>query len=147
MSIVKFKHYPATNSFNNFTDDFFPQFPSLLKENLNGILGRSVPVNIIEKKDGYKLEIIAPGFRKEDFKIDLDKNLLQVSAEKKSEEENKEEKSIRKEFTIQSFKRSFTLNEKIDNDKIEAKYENGVLTLNLENKTEVKAPVKQINIQ
>lgn len=148
MSIVKFKHYPSPNSFNNLMDDFLPQFPSLFKEDINGFFGRSAPVNIIEKKDGYILEIIAPGFNKEDFKIALEKNLLQVSAERKLEKEKKEEeKSIRKEFTIQSFKRSFTLNEKIDNDKIEAKYKNGVLTLNLANKAEVKAPMKQINIQ
>ena len=147
MSIVKFKHYPASNSFNNLMDDFFPQFPSLLRDGFTNHSIHSVPVNIIDNGNGYKLEVIAPGFNKDDFKISLEKNLLTISAEKKVEEENKNEKSIRKEYKYQSFKRSFTLNEKIDSEKIEAKYENGVLTLNLWNKEEVKTPTKQITIQ
>ena len=147
MSLVKFRHYPATNSFNNLVHDFFPQFPSLFRDELHNSLGHSVPVNITQTENGYKLEVVAPGFAKEDFKINLEKNLLTIEVEKKTEEENKGEKSIRKEYKYQSFKRSFTLNEKIDTEKIEAKYETGVLTLNLWNKEEVKAPTKQITIQ
>ena len=147
MSIAKFKHYPATSSFNNLVHDFFPQFPSLFRDELANNLGHSIPVNIAQKEDGYKLEIVAPGFTKEDFKVTLEKNLLTIEVTKKAEEENKNEKSIRKEYKYQSFKRSFTLNEKIDTEKIAAKYKNGVLTLNLWNKEEVKAPTKQITIQ
>jgi HSP20 family protein len=147
MSIVKFKHYPATSSFNNLVHDFFPQFPSLFRDEQLNNLGYSIPVNITQKEDGYKLEVVAPGFAKEDFKVNLEKNLLTIEAEKKAEEENENDKSIRKEYKYQSFKRSFTLNEKIDTEKIEAKYENGVLTLNLSNKEDVKAPTKQITIQ
>jgi HSP20 family protein len=127
--------------------DFFPQFPSLFRDELTNGVGHSVPVNIVEKENGYNLEVVAPGFAKEDFKINLEKNLLTIAAEKKTEEENKNEKNIRKEYKYQSFKRSFTLNEKIDTEKIEAKYENGVLTLNLSNKEEVKTSTKQITIQ
>ena len=147
MSIVKFKHYPSTNSFNNLVHDFFPQFPSLFRDESGNSLSYGVAVNITQKEDGYKLEVVAPGFSKEDFKVDLEKNLLTIAVEKKAEEENKNEKSIRKEYKYQSFKRSFTLNEKIDSERIEAKYENGVLTLNLWNKEEVKTPTKQITIQ
>lgn len=147
MSLVKFRNYPTTGSFNNLVQDFFPQLPSLFRDELTSDLGHSVPVNIIETENGYKLEVVAPGFAKEDFKIKLEKNLLTIGAEKKAEEENKNEKNIRKEYKYQSFKRSFTLNEKIDTEKIEAKYENGVLTLNLWNKEEVKTPTKQIIIQ
>jgi HSP20 family protein len=147
MSIVKFKHYPASNSFNNLVHDFFPQFPSLFRDELTNGINHSVPVNIIERENGYKLEVVAPGFAKEDFKVNLEKNLLTIAAEKKVEEENKKEKNIRREHKYQSFKRSFTLNEKIDTEKIEAKYENGVLTLNLWNKEEVKTSTKQITIQ
>jgi HSP20 family protein len=109
--------------------------------------GQVVPVNIKQNENGYVLDVIAPGFNKEDFKIHLDKNLLTISAEKQAEEENKNEKDIRKEYKYQSFKRSFTIDEKIDTEKIEAKYENGILRLNLENKEEVKKPTKQITIQ
>ena len=147
MSIVKFKHYPASKSFNNLMDDFFPQFPSLFRDDVPAGSMQTVPVNIGKNDMGYKLEIIAPGFKKEDFTVNIENDLLTISAEKKAEEENKSEKQIRKEYKFQSFKRSFTLDEKIDTEKIEAKYDNGVLTLNLYNKAEVKAPVKQITIQ
>ena len=146
MSIVKFRHYPA-KSFNNLIDDFFPQLPSLLwNENASGF-SHVAPVNITQSETGYELEIIAPGFTKDDFKIQLEKNLLTVSAEKKEEEENQTGKQIRKEFKFQSFKRSFTVDEKIDTEKVEAKYENGILLITLANKEEVKTPTKQITIQ
>jgi HSP20 family protein len=147
MSIVKFKHYPASDSFNNLMDDFFPNFPSLFRDGNGNNFTHSIPVNIIEREQEYEVEIVAPGFSKEDFKVNLEKNLLTISADKKAEEENKNEKHIRREYKYQSFKRSFTLNEKIDTENIGAKYENGVLTLNLRSKEEVKAPTKQITIQ
>jgi len=146
MSIVKFKHYPA-NSFNNLMSDFLIDFPSLYRENHATSTNQSAPVNIKETEDGYKLDIVAPGFQKDDFKIHLEKNLLSISGEKKVDEEDKNEKQIRREYVFQTFKRTFTIDEKIDGEKIEAKYESGVLTLNLAKKIDVKAPAKQITIQ
>jgi HSP20 family protein len=147
MSIVRFKHYPASKSFNNFVDDFFPQIPSLFRDDFAPGYRHTAPVNIKQNDGGYDVEIVAPGFTKEDFKIKLENNLLTISAEQKAEEENNNQNQIRREYKYQSFKRSFTLDENIDTEKIEAKYENGVLTLNLYNKAKVKAPVKQITIQ
>ncbi len=146
MSIVKFRHYPP-KSFNNFLEDFLPQIPSLYwNENAQGF-GKVAPVNIKQTDTGYQLELVAPGFTKDDFKIQLEKNLLTVSADRKEDEENKTEKQIREEFKFQSFKRSFTVDEKIDSEKVEAKYENGVLVIILANKEEVKTLSKQITIQ
>ena len=148
MSIVKFKrYYPASDSFNNFMDDFLPKYPSLFRDNNGNGFGQLAPVNIKQSEEGYQLEIVAPGFKKEDFKISLENNLLTVSADTNIHEEDKKESYIREEYKWQPFKRSFTLNEEIDTDRIEAKCENGVLTLNLWNKKEVKAPVKQITVQ
>ena len=147
MSIVKFKHYPASKSFNNLMGDFSSQFPSLFRDDFATGFTQIPPVNILKNETGLRLEIVAPGFNKEDFKVNLEKDLLTISAEVKKEEENKNEKEIRREYKYQSFKRSFTLDEKIDTEKIEAKYENGVLTLNLYNRPEVKTTVKQITIQ
>lgn len=147
MSIVRFKHYPAFKSFNNFVDDFFPQIPSLFREDFVTGYRHTAPANIRQNEAGYDVEIVAPGFTKADFKINLENYLLTISAERKAEEENNSQKQIRREYKYQSFKRSFTLDETIDTEKIEAKYENGVLTLNLFNKAEVKPPVKQITIQ
>ena len=98
-------------------------------------------------KDAYQLEVVAPGFEKNDFNINLEKNILTVSAERKNETENKDEKQVRKEYGYHSFKRSFTIDEKIDTEKIEAKYVNGVLTLNLPRKEEVKASAKEIAVK
>jgi HSP20 family protein len=146
MSIVKFKHYTAP-SFNNLMSDFLIDFPSLYRENNVASVSHSVPVNIKETEEGYKLAIVAPGFQKEDFKIHLEKNLLSISVEKKVDQEEKNEKQIRREYVFQTFKRTFTIDEKIDVEKIEAKYESGVLTLNLAKKIDIKAPAKQITIQ
>lgn len=146
MSIVAFKHYPA-KSFNNLMNDFLIDFPSLYRESKTPSVGQSAPVNIKETEENYRLDIIAPGFQKEDFKIDLEKNLLSISAERKVEEASKDEKQIRREYEFKSFKRTFTIDEKIDAEKIDAKYKSGVLTLNLAKKMDVKAPAKQITIQ
>jgi HSP20 family protein len=148
MTYVRFNNKPINQSFNNFVHDLFPVLPSIIKDDLNGFSGRSsVPVNISEQENSYQLDLVAPGLNKDDFKISLENGLLTVSAEKKSGEEKKTEKMIRREFTFQSFKRSFTLDENVDAEKIDARYENGVLTLNLPKKEEVKAATKEISVQ
>ena len=84
---------------------------------------------------------------KADFNVKLDGKLLTISAEKKTEAATENEKIIRKEFGYKSFKRSFTLDEKIDAANITAKYENGILALELPKKEEVKGGAKEITIQ
>ena len=144
MTLVRFQNRPnGFASFNNLLSDVFPQMPSLYKEDLKN----PMPVNIRETEKEYVLELLAPGFKKEDFAVNLHDNLLTISAEKKEEALNEGEKHIRKEFKFQSFKRSFTLDEKINADAISAEYVNGVLTLNLPKKEEVKPAAKQISIQ
>ncbi|HEY1113997.1 MAG TPA: Hsp20/alpha crystallin family protein [Chitinophagaceae bacterium] len=147
MTLVKFKQRPVNGDFNNLMDDFFAPFSSILGNDVaTSTRPPFVPVNITEAEGGYTLEVVAPGLEKEDFKISLDKNLLTIAAEKKEEGEFTG-KSIRKEYKFQSFNRSFTIDEKIDGEAISAKYVNGVLTLNLPRKAEVKEATKQINIQ
>ena len=90
---------------------------------------------------------MAPGFEKTDFIINLDQNLLTISAEKKDEVNQENEKQIRREYSYRSFKRSFTLDEKVDATNIEASYINGVLTLNLPKKETVKASTTKIVIK
>ena len=148
MTLVRFNNKPAPKSFNNLMDDFFSPFPSLFRDDvMPGAFKHLAPVNVKESEGGYILEVIAPGLEKEDFKIDLEQNMLTISAEKKSEQDNSKEKEIRKEYRFQSFKRSFTVDDTIDADLISAKYVNGVLTLNLPKKAEVKEETKQISIQ
>ncbi|QEC66096.1 Hsp20/alpha crystallin family protein [Panacibacter ginsenosidivorans] len=105
------------------------------------------PVNIHETNDSYHVELVAPGLNKEDFKVNLEKGLLTISYEKKAESENKDYKTHRKEFSVTSFKRSFSVDDKINAEGIQAKYENGVLKLLLPKKEEIKVQPKEIAIQ
>lgn len=146
MTLVKFNRRPFEGSFNNFVDDLFTNFPVLTKNEGDQALGFA-PVNIKETDKNYSIEIVAPGFEKVDFKVNVDEQILTISAEKKNEVKEENEKQIRREYSYRSFKRSFTLDEKTDVNSIDAKYVNGVLTLNLPKKVEVKTPAQQINIQ
>ncbi len=112
--------------FSNLIQNFFTPLPSLFRDDFQSPnLIRCVAVNINESENGYDLELVAPGFTKEDFKIDLAKKILTISAEKNIEE-NKDKKQIRREYKYQSFKRSFTVDENIDSENISAQYINGV---------------------
>jgi HSP20 family protein len=148
MTNVKFTSKPFESTFNTLVDDLLTELPVFFKTQFNNTENKgSVPVNVKELEYNYLLEVIAPGFEKPDFKVNLDQNVLTISAEKKAEEKKENEKQIRREFTYQSFKRSFTLDEKIDATKIEASYVNGVLTLNLPKKEVVKASATEIEIE
>ena len=143
MTLVKVNNRPANNLF----DDFF-NFPSVFgKHALAGSQFHQPAVNIVEKAEGYQLDVAAPGYEKTDFKVNLENDLLTISAERKEEKTNEQERAVRREFTTQSFKRSFSLDEKIDAAGITAKYENGVLKLFLPKKAETAAPQKSIEIQ
>ncbi|OFX88905.1 MAG: hypothetical protein A2W99_04865 [Bacteroidetes bacterium GWF2_33_16] len=104
------------------------------------------PANIIESKFDFRIEIAAPGFEKSDFKIDLDKNMLSISLDKKTDE-NAEEKFNLKEFAYNSFSRSFRISDKINSEKINAIYKNGILQIILPKKEDaIEKPVREIKI-
>ena len=105
------------------------------------------PANIIENNEQYKIELAAPGMEKTDFNVKLDGKVLTINVEKKAEAARENEKMIRKEFSYKPFKRSFTLDEKIDAANITAKYENGILKLELPKREEVRNGAKEIAIQ
>jgi HSP20 family protein len=148
MTLVKFYNKPVQKSFNSFIDDFFATVPSILSDGSSAShSGSFTPVNVKETENEYVLEMIAPGFQKEDFQVNLDNNTLTISAEEKENTENKNEKFILNEFKQRPFKRSFTIDKSVDAENIVAKYVNGVLTLNLAKKQVVKPPVKEISIQ
>ncbi len=103
-------------------------------------------VNIKETADSYKVEVAAPGMTKNDFKVALEGDLLTISSEKSEQQEEAEnQKFTRREFSYQAFERSFTLHkEVVDIDKIEAKYEEGVLSLLIPKKEEVKVKAPRL---
>lgn len=139
MTTLKFNQ-PTSRSLDNFLSTILNEMPST-PNNLN-----FPAVNISESKDAYQLEFNVPGRKKEDFKITVDKDILTVSFEKKEEAKEEGKKFIKREFITQSFKRSFTLDEKINSEDINAKYEDGLLTLTLPKKEEVKVLPKEIVI-
>ncbi|MDD3431543.1 MAG: Hsp20/alpha crystallin family protein [Bacteroidales bacterium] len=106
-------------------------------------------VNIKEDEKAYEIELAAPGFEKNDFKVELKNNVLTVSSEKKVENEVKEgQQFTRREFSYQSFNRSFTLPDLVENDKIAAKYKNGILNISIPKKEEAQTKlIKQIEIK
>ncbi len=102
--------------------------------------------NILESDEAFKLQVAVPGIKKDDIKIDLEKNILSISSEKTSgETKEKDVKFTRREFKYGSFNRSFTLPETIDTDKIGADVTDGILTVTLPKKEEIKVS-KQIAI-
>jgi HSP20 family protein len=107
-------------------------------------------VNIIETNDDFRLEMVAPGMKKEDFKVELQDKVLTISYD---HEDNREgERSNWRyrthEYNYHSFTRSFSLPETIEIGKIQARYENGVLNITLPKREEAKAkPVRKIEIR
>lgn len=97
-------------------------------------------VNIKETSENYEVEVAAPGMTKKDFKIELDGNMLTISSEKSTQNvQNENERFYLKEFSYQSFQRTFNLQKDVvDIDKIQARYENGLLHLLIPKKEEAK---------
>jgi len=146
MTLVKVNN-PFSKSFDGMMKELFNEFPAAINKTVREDVLNFPPVNIIEKTDRYQLSIAAPGFEKADFIIKLEANTLSISTEKKETLTEETDKLIRKEFGYKAFKRSFTIDEKIDTANIVAKYENGILTLELPKREIQKPDAKEINIQ
>jgi HSP20 family protein len=133
---------PTLKNLDSFLDNLLNDEPSTNEYRMN-----TPEVNIVETNDDYQLELNVPGRKKDDFKITVDKNILTVSFEKKEEQKDESKKIIKREFVTKSFKRSFSLDEKINADEINAKYEDGLLLLTLPKKEEVKVLPKEIAVK
>ncbi len=145
MSLVRF-----TNQYPSLFDRFFENdFFDWSNRNFSDTNTTLPSVNIKEDNDGFEVEVAAPGFEKGDFRIELDNDVLTISSEKKVENETKDgQRFSRREFSYQSFNRSFTLPNTVENDKIAAKYENGILKISIPKKEEAKPrPARQIEIR
>jgi len=105
-------------------------------------------VNIHETKDAYFVDMAVPGLKKSDFHIDLDNQVLSISAEiEENNDERQEDNHIRREFGYAAFKRSFSLPKTINEDKIKAEYTDGVLSIHLPKKEEaIQKPARSIKI-
>ncbi len=127
-------------------------FPSVFDEffkpdwfgGVNTVSSTVPAVNIKEGEKNFSLELSIPGFKKEDFNIEVDNDVLTISSEVKAEKEVKEEHYTRREFRVSSFKRAFTLPETVDADHINAAYEDGILKLTLPKKEEALPKPKRL---
>lgn len=123
-------------------DDFFKPWNNWFENDFFNERMMTVPaVNIRDNKDDFMVSLAVPGMKKEDFTIDVEGNMITISCEKEEKKEDKDAKFTRKEFNYSSFTRSFTLPDEIMKDKIEARYVDGVLKLNLPKKEEAKKTV------
>jgi HSP20 family protein len=145
MTLVKFNNALKTNA-NPFFNDVFD---SILSDSFlsDKLVTRAPAVNIAENDNAFNIELAVPGLKKEDFKINLDKNVLTIAAEKKSENNTETKKYSKREYSYNSFVRSFTLPETADYTKIEADYTDGILNLTIAKKEEAKFQSREIAVK
>ena len=136
MTLIRW-HRPNTLS-DMFQNIFDPDFNDFFSRRMS-----DPAANILENPDNFQLELAAPGMSKEDFKIHLENNTLNISAEMEDEKREEGKNYTRKEFYYGSFSRSFTLPKSIDLEKIQADYVNGVLKVTLPKKEEAKLEIKK----
>jgi HSP20 family protein len=140
MNLLKRRNGDLFPSFKNdfFDDGFF--WPNLINAG-SDLLDRGFkmpPVNISETKEEFRVDLSAPGLTRNDFKIEVEDGTLTIRSEKKEESKDDTENYKRREFSYNSFSRSFQMPENIKEDKISAKYDNGML--------HVSIPKKEISI-
>lgn len=151
MTLVKFKR-PVGSSF--VTSPFFPATVNELFDNFftnawnTEERANFVPAtNIVENEKDFRVELSAPGFNKTDIKVEVENDTLVISGEHKEETKEENANYTRKEFNYGSFKRSFSLPENVNTDNVEAKYENGILTITLPKIAEEKLKtVKEVKV-
>lgn len=146
MTIVK--HRPH----RSFVTPFDELFGGFFGRDLSHFIGsddmhRSTPrVNITETKEGFKLDLLAPGFRKEDLKMNVEDDTLTISAEKKDEALSEDERYTRREFGYSAFSRGFRLPENADTENIKAEFSNGVLSVSIRKIEPAKPTSRAIDI-
>jgi HSP20 family protein len=135
--------------FSNIFDDFLSNDWSEWGLKNYSRTNTTIPsVNIKENNDNFIIEVAAPGLEKSDFSIEVNQGTLKISSEKRGESDVKEESYSRREFSYQSFCRSFSLPLTVESDKIEAKYDKGILIVTIPKREEAKPkPVRLIDIQ
>ncbi|HZY35296.1 MAG TPA: Hsp20/alpha crystallin family protein [Mucilaginibacter sp.] len=146
MTLVKFNPEKKSNAlmpgFNDIFENFFND--SFLSDRM---VARVPAANISETPDHFHIELAAPGLKKEDFKLQLDRNVLSISVEQQTENTESKKYYNKREYSYNSFVRSFTLPESADDAKIEAEYLNGVLTVNIAKREEAKSASRQISVK
>jgi HSP20 family protein len=128
---------------------FTDVFDSIFNDNfLHDRMTVRVPAaNVSETEDHYHVELAAPGLKKEDFKLNLDRNVLNIAVEQRNEQNDVQKNYSKREYSYNSWVRSFTLPESANNEQIEASYTDGVLKIDIAKREEAKAIRRQIEIK
>ena len=145
MTLVKFNRskenavMPGVNDIfeSIFNDTFFA----------DRVITRVPAVNISETEANYHIELAAPGLKKEDFKLNLDRNVLNISVEQVKDQQDARKNYSKREYSYSSFVRSFTLPESADDSAINASYTDGILRIDIAKREEAKAVSRQIEIK
>ncbi|MDR6941039.1 Hsp20/alpha crystallin family protein [Mucilaginibacter pocheonensis] len=146
MTLVKFNPEKRNNSllpgFNDIFDSIFND--TFFNDRM---ITRVPAANISETPENWHIELAAPGLKKEDFKLNLDHNVLNISVEQHSETTDNQKNYSKREYSYNSFVRSFTLPESADDNGIEAEYADGILKISIAKKEEAKTVRRQIEIK
>lgn len=146
MSLIKFNNGTRNNGLSTGVNDIFE---SIFNDSFfsDRMMSRVPAVNVSETADQYVIEMAAPGLSKDEFKINLERNLLTVSAEQQTRSEESNKRYNKREFNFTSFVRSFALPESADDAQIEAEYRDGILHIAVAKKEEAKVTSRQIEIK
>jgi HSP20 family protein len=141
-NLVNYSPMGINKAFDNF-------FGNSITDFMGGDSAMTQPsVNVTETHDHFKIEVAAPGLERSDFDLQVENDHLMIKAEKEHQNEEKADSFVRREFNYTSFTRNFQLPKSVNGEGIAAKYENGVLIIELPKKEEVKGkPVKRIEIK
>ena len=129
----------------DFFDELFPRHFFDVSKNASWSRVLVPAVNIEETDTGFEIDLAAPGFKKEDFSIQIDDDVLTISTEEKCEKEEKTKRVYtRREYSLSAFNRSFTLpKHTVDRENISAKYVDGILKLGVLKLPEAKVKAKK----
>ncbi|HNL08575.1 MAG: Hsp20/alpha crystallin family protein [Chitinophagales bacterium] len=145
-------------NFSELFDDFINKGMKDLNQSIKTVISKvenntnknaaSASVNIVETGNSYRVEIAAPGFAKENFRLSIDNGIITIKGEKIMNQQNNTEQYLRQEFSVENFERSFNLPKAVDTNKIDASYREGILFVTLGKKDEfIQQSGININIQ
>jgi len=145
MTLVKFKR----NNGNELMPGVNDIFESIFNDTFfsDRMVTRVPAVNVSETEGNYHIELAAPGLKKEDFKLNLENNVLNIAVEQTTDQRDIQKNYSKREFSYNSFVRSFTLPESADEGAIDATYTDGILRIDIAKREEAKPIRRQIEIK
>lgn len=147
MTLVKFNS-DNNNKKNALLPGFNDVFDSVFNDTFfaDRLLTKVPAANISESPDHFHLELAAPGLKKEDFKLNLERKVLSISVEQRNDEQQNQKHFTKREYSYTSFVRSFSLPDSADESGIQARYNDGILSVDIPKREEAKTVSRQIEI-